>query len=168
MNAARTSTLLAFALAALSISCTTADVTRIGRAYPSKGAGCHVDVFPATKPPYPYEDIANGRAGCSFRSGCIERLQAEACDVGADAIYAFEEGIAQNSTFISATFVRKTGDAPEDAGNESPAPSHKKPSCSPPCSPGFSCEDGTCEPQCNPACAADEICTQKRVCKPSP
>jgi hypothetical protein len=38
--------------------------------------------------------------------------------------------------------------------------------CNPICSPGFSCNAGTCVPQCNPACTEAETCGNDRLCHP--
>lgn len=38
--------------------------------------------------------------------------------------------------------------------------------CSPPCSPGYTCQDGACLPLCNPACAPDQVCRMDRTCGP--
>ena len=40
--------------------------------------------------------------------------------------------------------------------------------CNPICSPGFSCNAGTCIPQCNPACGEAETCGNDRLCHPRP
>lgn len=38
--------------------------------------------------------------------------------------------------------------------------------CSPPCSPGFTCDEGACEPECNPECPANQVCRVDRTCGP--
>jgi hypothetical protein len=38
--------------------------------------------------------------------------------------------------------------------------------CSPPCSPGFTCDEGACEPECNPQCSANQVCRVDRTCGP--
>jgi hypothetical protein len=158
--------LLVLGLALFAASCTNGEATRIGPKYPSKPAGCKVDVYPATKPPYPIENLASARATCVDRSSCIDRLREDACKYGADAIYGFSEGVQGMATLVSATFARKTGEAPPPGW--SAAPEAPAGDCSPPCSPGFACKAGVCEPQCNPACEKGEICTRKRVCEPAP
>jgi Domain of unknown function (DUF4156) len=40
-------------------------------------------------------------------------------------------------------------------------------SCSPPCSPGYACQAGTCIAQCNPACGPNQACRQDRTCGPA-
>lgn len=43
-----------------------------------------------------------------------------------------------------------------------------KDGCSPPCSPGFSCNQGQCIAQCNPPCPEAMWCSADRTCKPIP
>jgi hypothetical protein len=166
------------ALAPLALSCVNSEVTQIGTKYPSRPEGCKVDVFPATKPNYPYEDIASSRAKCHFtygRSACIDKLRADACEAGGTAIYAFSEGVMGEYTMIAATIGRKTKDAPaapvaaeavtaSSATDRTPAPAD---GCNPICSPGFACKDSACVPVCNPPCEKGETCTRKRVCEPT-
>jgi hypothetical protein len=151
---------LALGLLLCAASCTHADVSQIGPRAPAKPAGCKLDIYPATRPPYPVENLASARANCVSRQSCIDRLREEACDAGADVIYGFAEGVQGMATLISATFARKTGNEP--APNWSGAPAGD---CNPPCSPGFACKAGECEPQCNPACDKGEVCSRKRVCE---
>lgn len=55
-----------------------------------------------------------------------------------------------------------------------PAPSASEPgesasdssACDPPCSPGFTCDEGACEPVCNPECSAGQVCRADRTCGP--
>jgi hypothetical protein len=39
--------------------------------------------------------------------------------------------------------------------------------CTPPCSPGYACQAGTCIAQCNPACGPNQVCRQDRTCGPA-
>jgi hypothetical protein len=163
----RTRGLMVVTLAVLAGSCVSSEVTAIGPSYPPRGEGCAVDVFPATKPPYPYVDIANSRAKChqtSGRTACIDQLKADACQAGADAVYAFSEGVMGEFTMISATLAHKTGEAKKEEAAPPAAPD----GCNPPCSPGFACKATVCEPVCNPACEKGETCTRKRICEPTP
>jgi hypothetical protein len=159
--------------AAFALSCTAADVTPLGAKVPAKPEGCAVEVYPATEPPYAYENVASVRVGCEGRSRCIDRLREEACKAGADTVYRFAEGMTPTSTVISATLARKTGEKTgEKTAEVSKAASGVSPAvapsdaCTPPCSPGFACKAGMCEPQCNPACEKGEVCTRKRTCEP--
>jgi hypothetical protein len=36
--------------------------------------------------------------------------------------------------------------------------------CDPPCSPGYTCNAGTCSAVCNPPCAGGQVCKQDRTC----
>ena len=48
------------------------------------------------------------------------------------------------------------------------APEMEQPSgdaCSPPCSPGYSCQEGTCVGLCNPPCPEGWMCSPERVCR---
>jgi hypothetical protein len=162
---------VAFAFAALALSCISSEVTPLGsKTYPSRGEHCDVDVFPATKPPYPYTDIASTRALCNWtrgRTACIELLKEDACQVGATTVYAFVEGTNGGGTAISATLARKTREAPKHvAADGQPTAGAASDGCSPPCSPGFACKADVCEPVCNPPCEDGEVCTRKRVCEP--
>lgn len=40
--------------------------------------------------------------------------------------------------------------------------------CTPPCSPGYSCVEQTCAAVCNPVCAASQVCRQDRTCGDPP
>ncbi len=140
------------------------EVTPIGRTYPPKPKDCAVDVFPATRPPYPYVDIASARAMCHrmAREACIERLKSDVCEAGGDALYAFSEGLDPNQTVISVVIAKRTG---------SPAPPPPPPStgtCTPVCSPGFHCWGGVCMPECNPSCAPGDTCGNDRLCHAPP
>jgi hypothetical protein len=39
--------------------------------------------------------------------------------------------------------------------------------CDPPCSPGYTCNAGTCDAVCNPACATNQVCRADRTCGPA-
>jgi len=140
-------------------------VTPIGARRPSRPAGCALDLFPTTSPPYPFTRIANVRTECDpvRRNTCVDQLRAEACLAGADGILGFKESRSEFDMFIDATFFVKGVAAPEvPAVPAGGAPT----ACQPICSPGFACHDGHCIPQCNPPCQAGEICSRKRVCEP--
>ncbi len=38
--------------------------------------------------------------------------------------------------------------------------------CSPPCRPGYFCDNGQCKSPCNPECPSKEVCTRNGVCLP--
>jgi hypothetical protein len=162
-------------LCLLAIGCVTSEVTPIGRTYPAREPNCRIDVFPATPPPYPTEDLASARSKCHFTSGrsaCIDKLREEACASGGHAIYGFAEGVQGEYTLISATIARKVP-APASAGKaavESKAPAAAIAgggSCTPPCSPGYECQAGVCQALCNPACSPGFTCSADRLCRPA-
>jgi hypothetical protein len=164
----------ALALGLFAASCVNSEVTPIGEMYPAQLPGCPVAVFPRTQPPFPYVDVASARARCrNPRSVCIDRLRDDACLVGADVVYGFDEYVRGSRTAITATLARRLdipqGTSPPSPPPASPAPPAPAPSfgCSPLCSPGFACRAGICEPQCNPRCEKGETCTRKRTCEPT-
>jgi hypothetical protein len=183
MKPARAWTIVA-ASAVAGLACVTSEVTPIGRSYPAFPAGCPVAVFPSTKPNVAYEDVASVQARCHYtqgRTACINELRAKACESGADIVYAFNEGMMNGYTIISATFARQSKESPvatKPTGATS-VPEATKPAastapaaptgdCSPPCSPGFACNGSVCQPLCNPPCEKGETCTRKRICEPTP
>lgn len=139
-------------------ACLTSEVTRVGPVRPSRPENCQVNVYPTTKPPYPHVELASVRAECYYaRNQCHEELRRQACAAGGDTIHGFSEGLTPDQiSFITATVSART--VPERA---------EVAVCEPICSPGFACDAGKCIPQCNPACAAGEVCNQKRVCEPA-
>lgn len=65
--------------------------------------------------------------------------------------------------FIIRGVVFQVGAAPV----EPPVAKASPDACSPPCSPGYSCQAGVCRAQCNPSCGADQVCRQDRTCGPA-
>lgn len=59
----------------------------------------------------------------------------------------------------------KKKDAAKAKDDHSP-PSDRS-SCSPPCSPGYSCSEGKCLPVCNPPCVDGQVCRDDRTCGPA-
>ena len=114
--------LVSGALAVLSLSCLSSEVRLTARRQPARSDDCVVAVYPSSKPPFPYEDLADDRAGCVLsRDRCIARLREDACEVGADTVYGFAEDKRSLQTTISATLARRTGPTPA-AGASVPAP----------------------------------------------
>lgn len=150
------------------LACVTSEVTPTGAPVAALPEGCAVTVFPSTAPNYPYRDIASARSRCHFtmgRGACIEELKKEACAAGADTVYGFSEGVSGESTFIAATFARRTRASAKPPISAAAVATGE--GCNPPCSPGFACRGTTCEPLCNPACEQGEVCTRKRTCEPA-
>ena len=142
-------------VAAFTMGCPKSEITLIGQPNSELPSDCPVNMFPSTTPNYPSRDIATVQTECQAngRTTCIEQLKKDACKLGADTVYAFNErksftgGIA-----ISATIARSTGGAVA--------------TCTPPCSPGYLCQGTTCVALCNPACAAGMHCANDRTCQP--
>jgi hypothetical protein len=108
--------LLAAALPLLALACVSSEVRLTTLRQAPKSDGCAVAVYPSAKPPYPCEVLADDRASCVLsRNHCIDRLRADACEVGADTVYGFDETKQSMQTTISATLARKTGAAAEGA-----------------------------------------------------
>jgi hypothetical protein len=126
----RASALLApLLLPLLSLACISSEVRLTARRQPPRSDGCEVVVYPSSKPPFPYEDLADDRAGCVLsRNHCIERLRDDACLVGADTVYGFSEVKHSMETSISATLARRTGPTPSTAS--APAPLERTPTFS--------------------------------------
>jgi len=117
--------------------------------------------------PYPHQDIARAKTECPDHMAdeelCFDSMQRKACLVGADAIYGIAETREGEVGYLTATFARSLPGPIANAVSGAPA----ELTCDPICSPGFACARGTCLPQCNPRCAADEICTPQRLCRPT-
>jgi hypothetical protein len=122
--------LLAFPL--LSLACVSSEVRLTTLRQPQKPDGCEVAVFSKTKPPYPVEDLAVDRASCLIsRNHCVERLRADACLVGADTVYGFEEVEEPMQTIIQGTLSRRSGPAaPAVPGPPALAPDPRTPTFS--------------------------------------
>jgi hypothetical protein len=109
-------------VSSLSLGCISSEVRLTTKRQSPRSDGCDVAVYPKAKPPYAHEDLAEDRASCVLsRQRCIERLRADACEVGADTVYGFGEVKQTMQTTISATLARRTGPAPEP-GTSVPAP----------------------------------------------
>jgi hypothetical protein len=106
----------------LALSCVSSEIRLTTARQPAKPDGCEVAVYPTSKPPYAYEDLANDRAGCVLsRNHCINRLRDDACLVGADTVYDLSETKESIQTLVGATLARRTGPAPAP-GASVPAP----------------------------------------------
>jgi hypothetical protein len=66
----------------------------------------------------------------------------------------------------------KTVEAPAEAAASSPLPRPLPPppspatACDPACSPGYTCDAGTCVALCNPPCGPGQVCRADRLCVP--
>jgi hypothetical protein len=163
-----------FLLPAIAIclaACVTSEVSRISDTkYPPHEKGCPISIFPATTPDYNWSDIASVKARCHFTNGrdaCITELRDQACSAGGDTLYGFTDGVEGEYTIVIGTVaIRKPG-AHAKVGEAPPKPQAATPGeeCSPPCSPGYACQNNQCIALCNPPCAAGSRCNQQRVCE---
>jgi len=145
-----------------SLSCITSELTPLSsNRRPSLPAGCPLQMFPTTQPPYPHENSASVRVACDpdiGRTPCVDALKEKACEAGADTIYGFQEGNSGSWRFIAATLANRTNGQTPAAGTSG---------CAPICSPGFDCQAGRCIPVCNPPCETGEVCNRARTCEPA-
>lgn len=168
MTAIRVILLIALLPPSFAAGCVRSEVTPLGQTYPARPENCEVDVFPSTTPRYPWVDVASVETKCHFtagRSACIERLKAEACKVGADAVYGFAETKIPEYTVLTATLARKTHETPARVSTGGPDSAVAAERCAPPCSPGYQCEGDTCKPLCNPPCPEGSVCGSDRSCR---
>jgi hypothetical protein len=96
-------------------------------------------------------------------------VHAKVCAVGGELLVTEANGadvIVRGIVFrrAGAPRLQPPSPPPQDRPTER-APAAE--ACNPICSPGFSCNAGTCMPQCNPACTEDETCGHDRLCHPS-
>lgn len=147
--------------------CVSTDVKMLGAARPARPSDCHPAMFPSRQPDYPFADVAYVSCDANWmmgQSACMDELQEQACALGGDTLYGFNQSQGNNNTGIAATVAYRTSAArPATPSAATPASS-----CTPICSPGFDCQAGQCVPLCNPACAPTEICNRHRTCEPKP
>jgi hypothetical protein len=97
----------------LSLGCVSSDIRLTTSRRPAKSDGCEVAVYPESKPPYAYEDLAEDRAGCVLSPNhCVNRLREDACLVGADTVYGLTETKESLQTIVVAKLARRIGPAP--------------------------------------------------------
>jgi hypothetical protein len=155
-----------------SASCASTEIAPNAPRRPPLPENCPLQLFPTTRPAYPFTDLASVRAVCNRalgRTACLDKLHMLTCAVGGDTAYGFKEGINPDGAgmFISATVaLRSDAPAPRPSvGAAAPAGDAADASCAPICSPGFACQTGQCVPLCNPACEPTEICDRHRTCE---
>jgi len=78
------------------------------------------------------------------------------CRAGGDAVVATANG---NGWWIKASVLLLAPAAPAGGLVEASR------DCTPPCSPGYECNSGTCAALCNPACPAGWVCGPDRTCR---
>ena len=59
----------------------------------------------------------------------------------------------------------KTGEQAAEPAASAPSPPAATP-CDPPCSPGYTCNAGSCVALCNPPCGPGQTCRADRLCVP--
>jgi hypothetical protein len=157
-------------------ACVSSEVSRISDVkYPPRPRGCPVKIFPSTSPDYNWDDVASVKARCTpahqwlgpNRDACIGELREQACNLGGDTVYGFTDGVEGDYTIVIATVaIRKPG-VHSKVGELAPKPqaSTQDDACSPPCSPGYSCQNSQCVALCNPPCTNGTRCNQQRICE---
>ena len=93
--------------------CVDIELRRIGPDRPSRPPGCPVELIPEGKPSWAFVDVASGTVSCAKkRDRCVEEMRKQACAVGADAIYGFNERHESMYVHITATYAARVGDGP--------------------------------------------------------
>lgn len=102
------STALALVALVMMSACVDIELQRIGPDRPSLPPGCLVQLIPQGKPAYPFVDVASGTVSCARkRERCIDEMRKQACAVGADAVYGFEERTESMYIHITATYAAR-------------------------------------------------------------
>jgi hypothetical protein len=153
-------------------ACVSSEVSRVSEAkYASRPKGCPVKVFPATTPEYNWDDIASVKARCHFTQGrdaCIAELRDQACSLGGDTVYGFTDGVQGEYTIVIGTVAISKPGTHAKSGETPPKPpvvAAEVDGCTPPCSPGYACQNSQCIALCNPPCPSGSRCNQQRVCE---
>jgi hypothetical protein len=141
---------------------------------PAGTESCLVQLFPTTRPTYPFVDLQSVEVLCNRalgRTACVEKLRIKSCAIGGDTLYGFAEGITPDgaglSISASVAVHPEARPASSGAGTATLIDAAAGAGCTPICSPGFACQVGQCIPQCNPACEPTEICNRHRTCEPA-
>jgi hypothetical protein len=101
--------LVVAAALALGGACVDIELQQIGPSRPSRPPGCAVELFPEGRPGYPSVDVASGTVSCAKkRERCLDELRKQACAVGADAVYGFNERTESIYIHITARFAART------------------------------------------------------------
>ena len=152
-------------------ACVSSEVSRISDVeYPPRPTGCPVKIFPSTTPDYNWDDIASVKAKCHAthgRDACIDELRDKVCKIGGDTLYGFKDGREAEYTIVIGTVAISKPGAHSKSRQTPPKPqiSAEDDGCSPPCSPGYSCQKAECVALCNPPCPSGTQCNQQRVCE---
>jgi hypothetical protein len=109
MRATRATRATLAATLMLAGGCVDIELRQIGPDRPSRPPGCAVELYPEGKPPYPFVDVASGTASCAKkRDRCVDEMRKQACVVGADAIYGFDERHESMYVHITARYAART------------------------------------------------------------
>jgi len=88
--------------------CVDIELRQIGPSRPSRPPGCPVELIPDGRPSYPSVDVAEGTVSCAKqRDRCLDELRKQACVVGADAVYGFNERTESMYIHITARFAAR-------------------------------------------------------------
>lgn len=104
--------LLAVTLLMASVGCGMSRYHRIGPRVEAHPEGCEVEIFESEAPNYAIQDLAEIRADCMLgRDRCLAVMRRDACRVGGDTVYAFEEERRDGFLIITAKLARRIGPA---------------------------------------------------------
>ena len=104
---------LAALFSLLAGGCVDIELRQIGPDRPSRPPGCAVELIPEGKPAFEFVDVASGTVSCAKkRDRCLDEMRKQACAVGADAIYGFNERHESMYVHITATYAARAGDGP--------------------------------------------------------
>jgi len=132
--------------------------------YPKRAADCQVELY-ATHPGPEYIEIGQitpeeNAPRYTNPQSFKKVVRPVVCALGGDALATEMNGLGVIIRGIVFKHV-----ASEEPAAATPAPAASG-TCDPICSPGFTCDAGTCVPQCNPACDEGEACGKDRLCHP--
>ena len=104
--------LIAAVALVLAGACVDIELRQIGPARASRPPGCAVELIPEGKPAFAFVDVASGTVSCAKkRDRCLEEMRKQACAVGADAIYGFDERHESMYVHITARYAARAGGA---------------------------------------------------------
>ena len=108
-------------------------------------------------------------AGGSYE-GAYRVLRNRAAEMGATyvKILSEEPPHAAGGCFVNAYVIRGLAYRGEPRAEAETSGGASSSACSPPCSPGYLCEEGACIAVCNPPCSPGYTCASDRTCQPAP
>lgn len=104
----------------------------------------------------------------SYESALAE-LRNKTAEMGGNyvQIMTMTEPHSEHGCFDQRFIIRGVVFRVQGAPAELPVAKASPDACTPPCSPGYACQAGTCVAQCNPACGPSQVCRQDRTCGPA-